>query len=273
MIMAKTFQFIVANLTTSSSIKPFMNAGLALHFTIFDLGNWYYPFHIYEIIAMINASYNNSTMDCVAMSLMSICGTQFEILKQKIIHCRQWAGRTTEEIDAGEVNVGEDMDPNLDVTIKQYLNSCVEHHIKILDIAGDVENIFCYLLLSQFAISVLAICNTWFQFMLEDNLIKILFLSFYALALLNQIALYCLYGDQVMQKSQDLRDACYMSDWYKSNKMVAKNMLLIMERAKRPTVITAGKLSVCNLVTYAGLIRMSYSYFALMNRLYGDMGE
>lgn len=88
---------------------------------------------------------------------------------------------------------------------------------------------------------------------MEDNLIKILFLSFYALALLNQIALYCLYGDQVMQKSQDLRDACYMSDWYKSNKMVAKNMLLIMERAKRPTVITAGKLSVCNLVTYAGV--------------------
>lgn len=165
------------------------------------------------------------------------------------------------------------MDPNLDVTIKEYLNSCVKHHIKILDIVGDVENIFCYLLLSQFATSVLAICNTWFQFMLEDNLIKILFLSVYAIALLNQIALYCVYGDQVMQKSQDLRDACYMSDWYKSNKVVSKNILLIMERAKRPTVITAGKLSVCNLVTYAGLIRMSYSYFALMNRLYGNMDE
>lgn len=133
MIMAETFQFFAANMVTLSAVKPFMNAGLALNFSVFELGKWYYPIHCYEVITMANTCYNNSTMDCVAMSLVSIGSTQFEILKEKIINCRQWAGRSTEEIDRGVRNTEADMDPRLDATIKNYLNDCAKHHLKILE--------------------------------------------------------------------------------------------------------------------------------------------
>lgn len=270
MICAVSFQFFAANMIPFSLFKPIFNAGLAMHFSVVELGHWYYPVHIYECLAMANTCYNNSTMDCLSMALVSVGSTQLEILKDKITYSRQWAGLTTEEIDSGIVNTSPDMDPILDGIILEHLNNCVKHHLKILDLLDNIEKILTYLILSQFFTSVLAFCNTWFQLALEDQLVKILFLVTYATALLIQLGLYCLFGDRVIEKSQELCEACYFADWYKSNKAVNKTLMLIMERAKRPSVITAGKLSVCSLVTYTGLMRMSYSYFALMNRLYGS---
>lgn len=73
-----------------------------------------------------------------------------------------------------------------------------------------------------------------------------------------------------MFQSQKIMQACYDSDWLDYDKSMKKTLLLIMERAKRPVALTAGKFATLSLTSFVAVIRFSYSYFALMQRLYSN---
>lgn len=44
-----------------------------------------------------------------------------------------------------------------------------------------------------------------------------------------------------MFQSSEVRDCCYMSEWNQCGPGVCKTLIIMMERTKRPLVLTAGK--------------------------------
>lgn len=98
---------------------------------------------------------------------MSIASAQFEILRDKLINITKWAGLKNEEIDNGRVNDDVEINDVSDTVFNQYLSECVKHHLGILEYVSDIEYTYTYYVLVQFVDSVLAICNTWFQFMVH----------------------------------------------------------------------------------------------------------
>lgn len=52
-------------------------------------------------------------------------------------------------------------------------------------------------------------------------------------------------------QSTDLGEACYMTQWYEFDLQSQKTILTIMERSKRPVVLTAGKFFSLTLGTLA----------------------
>nr|QUP79576.1 odorant receptor 16 [Monochamus saltuarius] len=55
-----------------------------------------------------------------------------------------------------------------------------------------------------------------------------------------------------------------MSDWYNYDEKSKKALLTLMERAKRPMTVTAGKLMEFDLQTFTTVIRRSYSLLAVL---------
>lgn len=58
-----------------------------------------------------------------------------------------------------------------------------------------------------------------------------------------------------MMQSEEIRDACYMSEWNEYDPSVRKMLFIIMERAKRPVLLTAGKFSYLNIPTLVNVTK------------------
>ncbi|XP_017768574.1 PREDICTED: odorant receptor 46a-like [Nicrophorus vespilloides] len=269
-MLMRWYQMLVASLVLMYLLKPFFtNDKMAIRFDVIDFGHFRILFHLYEVYSVGTACWNNSSLDILALGLISIGTAQFSILRDKLLNIREWAGLSYEEVDAGKRR-SDTTDSDTDWHVNERLKECVKHHLNIIQYCAEIEKIYCYYFLVQFFDSVLAICNTWFQFQLAEDLLNVIFLIFYTASLLTQLGIYCLYGNNLMLKSEEIKDACYMSQWYNCDNTARKTLMIIMERSKRPTVLTAGKFSILGLAAYSNLLQSSYSYFALMNRLYGQ---
>lgn len=161
------YQFTVINLVLLYLFKPIFSEQMAIRFSVIDLGRYKWVFHIYQVISIGSGCYNNSTFDILALGIMSIASAQFEILRDKLINITKWAGLKNEEIDNGGVNDDVEINDVSDTVFNQYLSECVKHHLGILEYVSDIEYTYTYYVLVQFVDSVLAICNTWFQFMVH----------------------------------------------------------------------------------------------------------
>lgn len=51
-------------------------------------------------------------------------------------------------------------------------------------------------------------------------------------------------------QSENVKDACYQSDWVDFNLKVRKSLFIIMERSKRPVYLTAGGFANLSLDSY-----------------------
>ncbi|XP_031329655.1 odorant receptor 94a-like isoform X1 [Photinus pyralis] len=86
--------------------------------------------------------------------------------------------------------------------------------------------------------------------------------------LMFQITLYCAYGNEVTIQSAMVLDACYMTEWIYCGPEVRRNLFLIMERSKRPLVLTAGKFINLSLSSLVSVIKSAASYAMVLYQLY-----
>ncbi|KAK9703353.1 7tm Odorant receptor [Popillia japonica] len=59
----------------------------------------------------------------------------------------------------------------------------------------------------------------------------------YTCVTFSQLAAYHWLGNEIMHKSNNVIEACYLSKWYRLDGKSQKGILLLMERAKRPLII------------------------------------
>ncbi|XP_068909852.1 odorant receptor Or2-like [Tenebrio molitor] len=78
--------------------------------------------------------------------------------------------------------------------------------------------------------------------------------------------LYLLLDDNVdLTKSNTVTDAIYMGKWYNYDMTCRKALIVLMERSKRPMVVTAGKILDLSLISFTTILRRSYSLLAVLN--------
>ncbi|KAJ8943459.1 hypothetical protein NQ314_009741 [Rhamnusium bicolor] len=64
-----------------------------------------------------------------------------------------------------------------------------------------------------------------------------------------------------MPKSNTVTTAIYMSEWYNFDQKSKKALIILMERAKRPMMVTAGKLLDLSLATFTMASKLDqYTY-------------
>jgi hypothetical protein len=66
-----------------------------------------------------------------------------------------------------------------------------------------------------------------------------------------------------MFKNNGLTDAVYMGKWYEYDVKSRKALIILMERSKRPMIVTAGKILDLSLVTFSTVIYVAKNKFCL----------
>ncbi|CAH2010046.1 unnamed protein product [Acanthoscelides obtectus] len=83
-----------------------------------------------------------------------------------------------------------------------------------------------------------------------------------------QIYFYCWYGQDIVLKSIEISVSYYLTNWYNAySSNVRTYLFLFMERSKRPLVLRAGGVFPLTLSTLMSILRSSYSYMAVLQRL------
>lgn len=116
--MYQTTCFIVVMIYT---LKPiFIKEGQNLPIEVaFDVGNYYYLIYAIASISLLTTAWNNSSLDSLAMGLMSIASAQFGILREKLLTLNNY-----KEEDVGKRHVAN--------AIEAIVKDCVKHHMDII---------------------------------------------------------------------------------------------------------------------------------------------
>ncbi|XP_064212296.1 odorant receptor 85b [Tribolium castaneum] len=62
----------------------------------------------------------------------------------------------------------------------------------------------------------------------------------------------------------NITTSVYMGKWYKYDVKSRKALILLMERSKKPTIVTAGKILDLSLETFTNILKRSYSLLAVL---------
>lgn len=117
----------------------------------------------------------------------------------------------------------------------------------------------------------------------------------YLIAMLSEIYLYCHFGTELYEEvylhnilikllvhclllqSITITDAIYMGNWYNYSIKSRKSLILLMERAKKPVVVTCGKILDLSLITFTMVqifqrcVKRHFNYLFVLFRFYEDL--
>ncbi|CAG9812827.1 unnamed protein product [Phaedon cochleariae] len=91
----------------------------------YDLGQFWMAMYIFQVIGMVNAASNNSSLDILAVSLIGIGCAQIDILNEKLK--KLFHNSMKKEFDG---YIQDD----------QSVRDCVRHHIQIIRCTSQIEN-------------------------------------------------------------------------------------------------------------------------------------
>ncbi|XP_031762984.2 odorant receptor 46a [Galleria mellonella] len=158
-----------------------------------------------------------------------------------------------------------------DYHIRTVLRDCIIHHNSIIRYVSMIENAFSLASALQFMLSVMVLCLIGVQFLSIENPsshpMQIMWMAIYLTCMLFEVFILCWFGDELIWKSLDLRQAAFEGPWLKTNAATRKYIIIFLERCKRPLRVTAGKIFVLSLDTYTVLINWAYKAFAVMSNM------
>ncbi|KAJ3658557.1 hypothetical protein Zmor_010291 [Zophobas morio] len=148
----------------------------------------------------------------------------------------------------------------------QHLKHCIGHHNSILSFVTEYEECFSRCVFWQLAGSLFALCFSCIGLTLAVGaVVDALMYWTCAVMVCFQILFYCHYGTLLYEENNSLINAVYMGPWYRYDVKIRKILLTIMERSKRPMILTAGAVIPVTLDTFVSVLKSSYSLIAVLN--------
>ncbi|KAJ3664913.1 hypothetical protein Zmor_000447 [Zophobas morio] len=255
-VAGTTFRVLSVAAVAFWGLPPFLDSQKSKSLPIpgwfpYNVTQYYYPTFAFQILGIANTAYTDCSIDILSWVLISIASGQLEILKE-----------TLKNINYEEGDLK---------TVEEKLKKGVRHHLEIVNLVSKIEKMFSKGIFLQFFASVIVICFTGFLMMILPVVSMQFALTFtYFVCMMCQVAMYCWYGHDVMTTSSTIGDSLYMSNWYESDLRIRKTIFIFLEKTKKPVTLTAGGFVTLSLTTLTTILRSSYSYFAVLQRMYND---
>ncbi|XP_041970456.1 odorant receptor 4-like [Aricia agestis] len=151
------------------------------------------------------------------------------------------------------------------------LHGLVEQHKFILRNTMDLKRSLNAPMLGQFAASSMLICGISFQATttVGISLIKFFMSLLYLMYNMFELFIFCKWCDEIKIQSQNIGEAAYSSGWEQGISLrpgVRSRLLLVIARAQKPLVLSAGGLFELSLESYTTLVKTSYSALTVLRR-------
>ncbi|XP_059623000.1 odorant receptor 4-like [Phlebotomus argentipes] len=153
---------------------------------------------------------------------------------------------------------------------EERLKKCIAKHQMLMELRSQMDKIFTDVIFVNFAMSTVNICIVGFLFGIQTGLGKLRFVMM-LMVLLAQIFLLCWYGQELVDNSQAISDAAYECKWYASSRKFRKLLLNVLHHTQIPQKLVAMHFWDITLQSFTNLVSASWSYFALLNTIYGDL--
>ncbi|KAJ3643973.1 hypothetical protein Zmor_026652 [Zophobas morio] len=210
--------------------------------------NWfvYWCVYVFAAAGVYFSAFVTGVIDPLIAGLAYHATGQIKILKDNLEHLPEF--------------------DNDNVLMYERIKQCVEHHNATLSFVKEFEECFSPVVFSQFAASVFVIGFCCLQLSKVTSVgFYFVQLVMYFIVILAQLYFYCYYGSTLFEESNSLSNAIYMGQWYDYDMKSKKALFILMERSKDPMIVTAGKILELSIVTFATILRRSYSLLALLN--------
>ncbi|KAJ3628473.1 hypothetical protein MTP99_015776 [Tenebrio molitor] len=259
---------VVAFLTWAA--KPFFQHGRGFPIEIWLPSNINVDTRNYVLIFLFiffgigDGAIANGAIDPLVSGLACYATMQLKVLKDNLQHLREHA---EEEFYATCQN-NIDLSGQEEVINKIIYNrivKCIDHHVAIFNFIQYYEKIYSSVVFTQFTAAVVVVCISCLQLTrIEPFTFTFFAMISFLLTMLLEIFLYCYFGATLYEESNSLTTAIYMGRWYDYDLKSKKALIVLMERSKRPMIVTAGKILDLSLVTFTTILRRAYSLLAVL---------
>ncbi|XP_039307794.1 odorant receptor 43a-like [Solenopsis invicta] len=149
----------------------------------------------------------------------------------------------------------------------EILNNIVTSHLRMIRFADNIENTYTLIMLIVVLHFVIVFCLSGFCLILEmdeGTTAKICFSIIMLIVLLMNTFLYCGAGELLTEQCNAVYRAMCNLEWYKLESRKARNLILLMIRARHPVCITAGKIIPLTMATFSSVLKTSCGYITFL---------
>ncbi|GFG28369.1 hypothetical protein Cfor_04252 [Coptotermes formosanus] len=149
-----------------------------------------------------------------------------------------------------------------------YIKECIRYHQSLLTYVADVNKCFSTMFFILFLTASLLLCLLGFQvIVVPPKGLKFARVVLHSLCTVFELAFFCWFGSEVMQKSENVYQAAYGCEWQNHSTGLKRLICMIIMRAQHPAAVQAGFFGDLCLPTYSSLMTNAYSYMALLRKL------
>nr|QAB43910.1 olfactory receptor OR31 [Oedaleus asiaticus] len=121
--------------------------------------------------------------------------------------------------------------------------------------------------MTQFCFSVLVACVALFQATYSTDFTAVLKCASFLPVPGGQVFLYCWAAHSVTEQAEAVTMAAYSCSWVEASMRFKRALRILISRAQKPLVLTAGHLYPINREAFVSLVNASYSYYALLGQM------
>nr|AST36273.1 putative odorant receptor OR44 [Hedya nubiferana] len=236
----------------------------------------------YEIIYIHHIYYKPATciidgvMDTILAAFIASAIGQINVLSFNLKNFNLLAERRRQKLPYTSMNMNINiMNMNFEEStrycVRAVFKDIIKHHNSILRYVSQIERAFSLASALQLMLSAMVLCLVGIQFLsIEEpssHPIQIAWMAIYLTCMLIEVFIICWFGDELIWKSWELRQAAFEAPWPTTDPKTAMFIIIFMERCKRPLRVTAGKIFTLSLDTYTNLINWAYKAFAVMRKM------
>ncbi|XP_049947975.1 odorant receptor Or2-like [Schistocerca serialis cubense] len=205
------------------------------------------------------------SVDCFFVAIMVHVSVQLRILSSRInaLELRTNLAGSARNFER-DVSV-EASDIQRDMYTE--LRLCIQYHQDILRFVRYLDSVMSPLAMTQFISGVLLACVALFQATLSPDVSAVFRCAAALPTPTMQIYLYCWGAEDVVQQGEAVSLAAYSCGWHEASGRFRRALRILMSRAQKPILLTAGRVYVINKATFISLMNAAYSYYALLRQL------
>ncbi|GJQ87661.1 Or46a [Trypoxylus dichotomus] len=152
--------------------------------------------------------------------------------------------------------------------IRSELRACIEHHQLLSGIFIKMQQIYSWILLVQYLITLGIICVQLYilnsgQLNIADATELLLYLT----SMYSEFGYYSIPVEEMSFEFSDISNAVYKSSWYERNVDTRKSLLTIMIYARVPKYLNGGGLITVNTDAFGSVCRKSFSMYLVLKNL------
>nr|QBB72942.1 odorant receptor [Protaetia brevitarsis] len=224
--------------------------------------------HLIQKALQIMKSYTMNYLDCLTVTSFDLlyvamcvnCSAQFRLLCGAIETLgtgkdRAMIWRITNKPTGG----------NEKEVARELLVICLEHHQKLIKVADEMNAIFGRGHFVQFCATLIAICSSFYNIVVQRSYTTIAFSLGYYLAHFWQFFVYCSASNYLSDWSTCVSDSAYNSNWYsKDSNNIRKCLTIMMLRSQKRLSMNAFGLFELNYVSFLMVMRFSFSLYTFL---------